>query len=537
MYYNYYQSTQYEYDECLSKGICSLNPTLTSLQEVILLYLKELSFYLLKLKELGVSNKKIQDNIIDALSDIIADVNYNQEHFHDVTSRLFDDLSQAKALYMNLCQKHNIEFCPLKTYFKHRKNFSLSDAIKKGEKYFLKKSSLYSPVQKNLFDIMLFLVKSVCINIIDLKSFDIDSDEAYHAILSVLNSMNFYDISEKEAISQIENFIEIYYDIIRTLHRVKVSTYGEVTPTEVSFSTRPGKAILVSGSDLKDLEMVLKASQNKGVDVYTHGIEMLMGHTLPKLKAYPNLVGHYGRGVESSLLDFATFPGAILMTRHSIQRVEYLYRGRLFTTDAIAPRGVMRLKENNFEPLINSALDAKGFSKGQHKPSIMVGYKEKEIMENVNKVVDKIAKKEIRHLYFIGLLNYITEQKQYFEKFLSLVPEDCFVFSLSYDKKGENIMHFDSFYDFTMFYKILDEMSKRIPLNQINMSVFLTKCDKHTISNVLNLRSLGVRDIYMCKCPPTLVNPALIEALKNIFGIKDFSTPEEDLKRTLAEES
>lgn len=536
MYYNYYQTNQPGYEECLSKGICSVNPALTSLQEVILLYLKELAFYLLKLKDLGIDNKQIKNDIIDALSDIIADVSYDQEHFQDVTSRLFDDLSQAKTLYMNLCQKHNMEFQALKTYFRPSKKYSLSEAIKKGEKYFLKKTSLYKPMQKNLFDIMLFLVKSVCINIIDLKSFDVESNEAYHAILSVLNAMNFYDISEQDALQQIESFIKIYYNIINTLHGTKVSIYGEVTPTEVSFSIRPGKAILVSGSDLKDLELVLKASKDKNIDVYTHGIEMLMGHTLPKLKAYPNLIGHYGGSPENTLIDFASFPGAILMTRHSMQRVEYLYRGRLYTTDAISPRGVARIRDNNFEPLINSALDARGFTKAQQKPPMKVGYNEEEIMKTTNQIVDKIEKNEIRHIYFIGLLNYAMNQKHYFDKFMNLIPDDCFAFSLSYDKQAKNIMHIDSFYDFTLFYKILNEISNRIALDKINISVFLTKCDKHTISNVLNLKSMGIRDIYMCKCPPTLVNPTLIEALKDIFNIKDFSTPEEDIKRTLAEE-
>lgn len=535
MYYNFYQSVKTEGDECVSKGICSINPLLSSLQEVILLHLKELAFYLVKLQEWGVGNERIKEHVLDALSGVVINAEYNQEQLHSVIGRLYDDTFQAKEIYKQMAQNQETEANFLKTYFKHKqpKQFSLSEAIKKGEKYFLKKADVLTQEQKNLFDIMLLLIKSLCIKMGELKSFDDNFEEGYFASLSMLNMMNFQEATPEDLKKEIEKFIPIYYESVKKVFYYQSEIFGEPEQVEVSFSTRAGKAILVSGSDLKELEEVLKLAQDNGIDVYTHGIEMLMAHTHPKLRAYSNLRGHFSTGSDSSLLDFATFPGVILMTRHSLQKVEYLYQGRLFTSDLIAPRGVVKITDKNFEPLIRSALEAEGFSSGKEKKPLLVGYNESEVINKLDKVFEKMETGEIKHLYVVGLLNEGNGHREYFDKFINFIPKDCYVLSLAYDRSGENIFHLKSYYEYSLIYKILKKMMEIKPLSEFSMSIFLTKCDKHTISNVLNLQHMGIKNIYMCKCSPVLVNPALMSAMKSIFGLEEFVNPQEDIKKTL----
>lgn len=535
MYYNYYQSVKTEGDECVSKGICSINPLLSSLQEVILLHLKELAFYLVKLQEWGVGNERIKEHVLESLSGIVINAEYNQDQLHSVIGRLHDDIFQAKEIYKQMAQNQETEANFLKTYFKHKqpKHFSLAEAIKKGEKYFLKKADIFTQDQKELFDIMLLLVKSMCVKMAELKSFDQNFDEGYYAILSMLNKMNFQEATTEELKTEIEKFIGVYYEIVKKVFYTQIENYGEPEQVEVSFSTRPGRAILISGSDLKELEELLKATQDKDIDIYTHGIEMLMAHTYPKLRAYPNLRGHFTTGGDSSLLDFATFPGAILMTRHSLQKVEYLYQGRLFTSDLIAPRGVVKIQEKDFTPLINSTLHSEGFSKGKQKPPMLVGYSEDEVMNKLNPVFEKMMRGDIKHLYIIGLLNEGETHRQYFDEFIKLIPKDCYALSLAYDKSADNIFHLPSYYEYSLVYRVLKKIGEIKPLREFNISIFLTKCDKHTISNVLNLQHMGIKNIYMCKCSPVLVNPALISAIKNTFGIEEFFTPKADISKTL----
>lgn len=535
MYNNFQQTPTFENDECLTKGLCSVNPTLNSIQEIIMLHIKQLAFYILKLKELGGENAAIKELIISSLYNVVTNAEYNQEEFHTLIVKMDQNISQSKAVYENFCQKNNIPAEAIKTYFKHGKNFDLTDAIIKGEKYFLKKINSFTPQQKSLFDIMLFLVKSVTIKIVEAQRLGMDYDEAYYTILNMLNAMNFADFSEENAKREISNFLHAYYKILKEVFYTQVKTYGELSPTTVSFSTVAGKAILVSGSDYKQLENVLKATEGTGINVYTHGIEMLMAHAFPKLKGFKNLRGHFGASLDSAMIDFASFPGAILMTKGTLQKIEYLYRGRLFTLDPISPMGVVRIKDNDFTPLIKSALDAKGFIKNQQKPSAQVGFSIKDIEEKIETVLNKLIKKGIKHLYILGLLNLYTPNKQYFEKFLKLLPKDCYAFSLAYKENRENVMYFDSLYDYSLIYLILKQIKQKVSLSEMDISIFLTRCDKHTISNLLYLKEIGIKNVYMCKCSPTLINPTLVKALQETFGIKEITDAQRDLEATLAE--
>ena len=536
MYYNYYQKPTEEAKSEMTIGIYSVNPTLSSLQEFILLYLKETAFYLLELKKLGIDNKAIKDNILEAVSGIVIGAEYNESQFQRLNHFLFDNLTQSKTLYKEVCARHNLDEQVLKSYYKHKKNYLLSEVIKRGEKYSIKKNTAFDAEQKQVFDIMLILLKSMCVRLLELRSLGHDFEEGYFAMLSLLNVMNFHHVSIERAKPEIESFIKTFSDASQRLHWCAVGAYGSDVLTSVSFSTRPGKAILISGHDLKELELVLKATEGRGVDIYTHGLEMLVAHTYPKLREHTHLVGHFSRSVESHIVDIANFPGPVLMSRHSLQKTEDLYHGNIYTTDSIPPLGAVKIYNNDFEPLIQAAHAARGFSLALQKDNVMVGYDEKEVKAVVNKVLDEMDAGKIKHIYFVGLLHDSDEHSQYFDNFFNSVPSDCFVFSLSYDIEKDNVYHIKSYYDYALIYKIFKEIEKRKPLSETNMTVFLNHCDKHIVSNVLNLRRMGIKNIFMCECHPILINPLLIGALRTFFGLKEFTNPKNDIEITLREE-
>lgn len=531
--YNELPINKIEIDECIAKGICSANPTLSSLHEVVLIYLKELSFYLLKLKDFGVTNEEAKYLILEALMSMIINAEYGQDEFKKILSDLDKDIEQSKFIYKQFCEEKNLDAESLKLYFKHSKDFNLTNAIKKGEKYFLKKSSTLTSKQKDLYEIMLFLIKSMGLKIIEYKRLGKENDEYYYSILSMLNIMNITEFSEEKSIQEIKKFIKIYYNAVVDVFYTQVDLYGDIQKVDVSFSTHKGNAILVSGSDYKKLELVLKATEGKKIDVYTHGLEMLMAHTHEKLRSHPNLKGHFGSGLDSALIDFSEFPGSILMTKATLLRTEYLYRGRLFTIDPIAPPGVMKIKNLDFEPLIKSAIDAKGFEFGKQNPSLTVGFSEKEIEKKVEEITSKIINKQIKNLYIVGLFNYSNVCLKYFDNFFKFLPKDCFAISLSCAQKKENVYHFNSFYDYSLLYKIIKHLNSRIPLKEINLNIFVTKCDKHIIANLIYLKEIGIKNIYMCKCPTSLVNPALMSTLLETFDIKEATDPRIDLEETL----
>ena len=533
MNYKFHQLNQHEHDECLSKGICSISPVLASLHEVIMLNLRELSFYLLELKESGVENVQLKDHVIEILSSLIINVEYTPEQFKLILGRLHDGLMQAKSLYLELCKRKGMEPVFFAGGLKKERKFSYAEIIRQGQKEYVKQSKKYTKDQKHQLELFFILIKSICIHLVELKSYEVEDTEIYYSVLELLKSMSSPQEIEKIHGEEVDRFVTIDCSLLRQLYELKKERYGDIVPVEVSFSIRPNKAILVAGENLVDLENLLKATVNRGIDVYTHG-KMIMAHAYPRLKAYPNLVGHFGKGTESGLVDFAAFPGAIFMTKLSLQRVERLYRSRLFTTDIIAPKGVFTIVENNLEPLIESALSAKGFEHPQEKSSLRIGFCEKEILEKITEVSEKMEKGEIKHFFSVGVANGTNVQREYFERFLNVLPEDCFLLSFSYSDEEDNVLFVPAEAEFALLYKALDIFAKKKELSEINIGILFTRCEYNTIPNLLNMSHLGIRDVCFPTCSPHLINPELVEVIREKYNIGHYTNPKGDIQRMLA---
>jgi len=532
MQYDFHQLNQHEHDECISRGICSISPILVSLQEIILLYLKDLAIYLLGLKEIGVKNAQIKEHIIEILSGLIMDVEYSSDQFHVIIATLYEDLSQAEKLYAKLCQEEGAEVCSIQPVLKKFKKLEYAEAIREGQRHRKIKSKKFTTEQQNVMEELFVLIKSVCTHLVELRSYEFDDDEIYYSILTMLKSMKEPAKSIEKQKEVIRCFIELDYSLLLQLYEKEKEIYGEIVSTDVSFSIRPNKAILVEGNNLKELEQVLKAALEKNVDVYTHG-RLIMAHAFSKLKAYPNLAGHFGKGSDSALVDFAAFPGSIFMTKLALQMVERLYRSRIFSSDAIVPKGVITIKDNNFEPLVEAALSAKGFIHEQKKGSVNVGFCEKEVLDKITEVAEKMEKNEIKHIFLIGVSDGTHVQRDYFERFLKQLPEDSFVLSFSYTNEDDNVLLVPSELGFAIIYKAIAILSRNTEIPDLRLSVLYTKCEQHTIPNLLKMELMGIKDIYFPNCSPNLMNPALVEYIRKNCNIKSYTNPRADLEKML----
>jgi hydroxylamine reductase len=282
---------------------------------------------------------------------------------------------------------------------------------------------------------------------------------------------------------------------------------------------------MVSGSNLQDLKLLLEALKNQDIDVYTNG-NLLIAHAFSHFKSYKNLKGHFGTGVFNTILDFATFPGAILLTRNEFQNIEYLYRGRLFTTDKIAPQGVVKIENKNFLPLINSAKQAKGFAKGQDRGVEIVGYDERELTA----LLEDIVKHDYEKIFIIGPSNFSIAQQEYFKKFFALMGKNSFVISFSYSADLKNILHINVGNNYAILYNILQKIFEKIPINSEKLSFFMTKCDVNSLSNIINLKNKGAQNIFLSDCPPLVINPSVFKAFVNLLKIHNITTPKADLE-------
>ncbi len=526
MFYNYHED--YQYDSCISKGICSINPRTSSLREVLVMYLKQLAFYTLHLKYLGVKNNATEDIILNTLSGLMSNLETGNKEFYQTLINLKIIILDSIDIYKQICKTKNIIPKKIETKIKLNKKDSITDLIQLGEKEFTKKLKSVPEEKRNLYEIIFLILKSICINLVELKSYGIDDNCGYSEILYLLNTINFPELSKQTLSKKIKVAVKIDYILFKKLNAIRTERFGEPTKTKVSYTTYPNKAILVAGTNIQELKKVLEATVDKNIDIYTHG-DMIMAYTYPKFRQYPHLKGQFGKGIENCLLDFATFPGAILIAKHSLENIEYLYRGRLFTTDNFVPQGVVQIKNDDYTPLINSALSAKGFKKGKERETIEIGCGNKEFENILNNIISNIN--NYKNMIIIGSEEHTTEQKKYFEKLLKYTNENTLIISLSEKHELPNCININSAPNFYMIYNIWEKLKPHTMENNIKVSLFIAKCNKHTISNLLNLKLIGINEIFLSKCSPIMLNPTLTKTLQTIYGINPTTTPNEDIKK------
>lgn len=520
MIHNY--NDDYQYDSCVSRGICSPNPRTSSLQEVLVLYLKITAYYATKLSENGKLDIPVKNLILNTISIIVSNPDFSENDFKSITSAFNKELPRIIKEYEATCKDKNIVPECLKSVLKFDIKTDIIKSIQMGEKEFQKEVEEIPQDIRNLFRVLFVLAKSICTNVLDLETYEIDSKEGYLTVLRLLNALNTQNADTDKLKTLLFEASKVDNELMHQVYSEQEKRYGRKQINEVSYTTTPAKAVLVVGSNIRELEDVLEALKDTEIDVYTHD-EMMLAHTFPKFSEYKNLKGQYGQGIESCLLDFSTFPGPIILTRHSLYNVENLYRGVLYTTDFAYSKGVIPIKDKDFSPVIKSALNSKGFKTGKQCETVSVGYDYNHTMQMIR---EKLKTRKYSRIIIIGLNGYTLEQRVYFEKLLKKAPDDVLIISLSYCKEKENIICLNACFDIFAAVKFTEGIRYDCTLP---ISVFFPNCDRHTISEMIYLKTLKDINIFVGKCTPLILNPNLISTLDKVFEIKGLTTVKKDL--------
>lgn len=519
---NNFYNDDYQYDSCVSRGICSVNPRTSSLQEVLVIYLKITAYYALKLCEHDIQAKDAREIILYTISVMVSNPEFSELDFSVLTSRFNEVLPELIKKYEEICKEKNIEPDYIESPVKFDKKLNIIKSIQLGEKEYLKNAQDIPLEIRDLFKILFVIAKSICINVLDLESYEADSEEGYKTILRILDSLNANEKDVEKIKSVIIESSKIDNKLMNIVRKTQEERYGKQRINEVSYSTTPGKAILVVGSNIRELEDVLEAVKDTDIDVYTHD-EMMLANTFPKFAEYKNLKGQYGQGMENCLLDFATFPGPIILTRHSLYNVEHLYRGRLYTTDYACSKGVISIKNKDFSDVIKAAEEAKGFKTGKQCETVSIGFD----CENYKKLIEeKLKSRDYKRIFLIGQGGYTLEQQSYFTKLLNQMPEDILAVSLAYSSARDNVILLNACFDAFALVKISETIKE---LSDLPVTIFVPQCDRHTISQITYLSQNKNFQIYIGKCTPLQLNPNLIDTLHKVFGINGITSVKKDL--------
>jgi hydroxylamine reductase len=354
------------------------------------------------------------------------------------------------------------------------------------------------------------------------------------------------DLSVDDYIGLVMKCGEVNLKTMELLDAANTGTYGHPVPTSVPLGAKAGKAILVSGHDLKDLEEILKQTEGKGIFIYTHG-EMLPCHGYPELKKYSHFYGHYGSAWQNQAKEFNAFPGAILMTTNCIQKPRDSYRDRIFTTGLVGWPGVNHIAGQDFSPVIEKALELPGFSEDQNGKKVMVGFARNAVMGVADKVIDAVKNKAIRHFFLVGGCDGAKPGRDYYTKFVEQIPDDCVVLTLAcgkfrfFDKDLGDIggiprlLDVGQCNDAYSAIKIASALADAFEceVNDLPLSMILSWYEQKACAILLTLLYLGIKDIRLGPSLPAFVSANVLNVLVDKFNIMPIQTPEEDLQAIL----
>jgi hydroxylamine reductase len=323
-------------------------------------------------------------------------------------------------------------------------------------------------------------------------------------------------------------------------------TYGHPVPTVVPLGPKKGKALLVSGHDLKDMDAILQQSEGKGINVYTHG-EMLPTHAYPKLKKYPHFYGHYGTAWQNQHKEFGAFPGAIVMTTNCLQRPQDSYKDRIFTAGLVGWPGIAHIADGNFRPAIDKALELPGFSEDVPGKTVTVGFGRNTVMGVAGTVIDAVKNKQIRHFFLVGGCDGAKPGRNYYTEFVEKVPKDCIVLTLAcgkfrfFDKDLGNIggiprlLDVGQCNDAYSAVQIAVALAKafNVGVNELPLSLVLSWYEQKAVAILLTLLYLGIKSIRIGPSLPAFLTPNVLDVLVKNFDLKPISTPDQDLKAIL----
>jgi hydroxylamine reductase len=340
---------------------------------------------------------------------------------------------------------------------------------------------------------------------------------------------------------------EINLAVMEMLDSAHTGAYGHPVPTPVRITPVQGKAILVSGHDLKDLEGILEQTRGLGINVYTHG-EMLPAHGYPGLKKHKHLVGNYGGAWQDQARDFDAFPGAIIMTTNCIQAPRDSYKARMFTTGLVAWPGVEHIGNGDFKPAIAAALAAPGFASDEPEKSILVGFGHDTILGVADKVIAAVKAGQLRHFFLIGGCDGAKSGRNYYTDFAEAVPKDCVILTLACGKYRFNKLEFGDIggiprlldcgqcNDAYSAIKVAGALAQAFGcgVNDLPLSLILSWYEQKACAILLSLLHLGIRNIRLGPTLPAFVTSNVLKVLVEKFNIQPITNVEADLKAALS---
>lgn len=493
---------------CTISGVCGKKPDTANLQD-------ELVSSIIQLANYSKKSDKITDLIIKGLFATVTNVNFDNDSLKKLINKVKENIYCDKAFDVN-----NI--------------WQAEDDI------------------KSLKSLILFGLKGIAAYAYHARILGYKNNEVDKYFYEALQQISTNNNSE-ELLNLILKTGEINLKCMELLDKANTETYENPIPTKVTTEIAAGPFIVVSGHDLKDLELLLEQTKDKGINIYTHG-EMLPCHAYPKLQQYPHLKGNFGTAWQNQQVEFANLPAPILFTTNCIMPVSKSYSDRVFTTSVVAYPDMFHIGEDkDFTPIIEKALELGGYKEEQKMTGInggnvlSTGFGHHSLLSFADKLIDAIKFGDVKHIFLVGGCDGAKVGRNYYTEFVKLVPKNCIVLTLACGKYRFNDIDLGDIKGLPRMYDmgqcndaysailVATELAKAFDcdVNKLPLSFVLSWYEQKAVCILLTLLYLGIKDIRLGPTLPAFLSQNVLNILIDKFNIKLITTPEQDLKEIL----
>jgi hydroxylamine reductase len=529
-------------------GVCGKEPAVAALQDLLLYAAKGISQYAHRARQLGAKDRAIDVFVIETLFTTVTNVNFDAARIEAMVRKAAVVKKDAQDLYQEACRRAGrqpekpqgpAEWTPAST-----QEGLLEQASHVGVRQ--ARAALGDDLA-GLGELLTYGMKGFAAYADHALLLGKEDERVYAFLHEALDYLTQPGPTVEKLFELNMKCGEINLIVMEMLDSANTGAYGNPVPTKVRVTPVKGKAILVSGHDLKDLEDLLEQTKGLGINIYTHG-EMLPAHGYPGLKRHTHLVGNYGGAWQDQAKEFNAFPGAILMTTNCIQAPRDAYKTRIFTSGLVAWPGVRHISDRGFKPVIDAALAAPGFDADAPEQTILVGFGHQTVLSVADKVIDAVKSGKLRRFFLIGGCDGARSGRNYYTDFAKAVPQDCAILTLACGKYRFNKLEFGDIggiprlldcgqcNDAYSAIKVAGALAQAFgcSVNDLPLSLILSWYEQKACAILLTLLHLGIKNIRLGPSLPAFVTPPVLNVLVEKFNIKPITDVEADLKAAMA---
>lgn len=531
---------------CYQWGACGKSPEVDALQDLLVHCLRGLGEVAIVARTFDIIDKEADFFTCETLFSTLTNVNFDPNDFVNYINKAIELRDELKARTFFTSCKHIewstiAEFQPAQT---------ISELVQQGKdiEYEFISSSAKNVDIFSLKLTVLYGLKGIAAYAYHAAELGQEDEKVYAFCHEALAALGSNDKTLEDWVNIALQLGKINLRTMELLDAGNTNTYGHPVPTSVPLGAKKGKAILVSGHDLKQLELLLKQTENTGIYIYTHG-EMLPAHAYPKLKQiYPHLYGHYGTAWQNQTKEFPAFPGPIVMTTNCLMPPHENYKDRVYTLGPVGWPGLIHLTDSNFNLVIEKALEMPGFTQEIVTKEVMTGFARNAVLGVAGDVIYAVKQGKIRHFFLVGGCDGAKSGRNYYSELVEKVPNDCVVLTLAcgkfrfFDKDLGDIgglprlMDVGQCNDAYSAIQIALALANafNVEVNQLPLSMILSWYEQKAVSILLTLLYLGIKDIRLGPTLPAFISPNVFKLLSEKYNLKPITTPDEDLAACLS---